>query len=510
MNHQCGESGITLNGFIVFLLVFIIIAFGAGWLANKYYSHRLFLVDGSTLDFPSAINVDAKPDGLTWDGQNLLFSNRSSPWGLVRIIPLENGQYRKASIPVVDAEYHQQVSFQGLTWNGSTFVAVTSGEWFQSGFTKVFVELDSLTLQITKVIGKAPDFAHCIAWDGQNYWAGTRFHTAAQAGKPALYKFDQNLKLIDEYKGAGIGCQGMAWDGKFLWWGDVFNHTVTLYNIYNSKNVPPAIAHQYTTSIDHLSGIAFDGKNIWLGDYQDLQLKQLQNDLYFDWLGDHYEISNPGQLEMLDQFARYQTGSIQITELLEPLLEGKVKADDIPAYVVALRPRYSDDEISHILNIARDRVLQDSVSSALDNELDKLVNSGEIDYVNDDPVEADSVKIQYFRAVIENGNLVADWKVIPGSEILSGIDAPRPQQIPDDYDFYTFIQYTVKIIDLDTGEEQEQEYDFFGSEDVQTGVVLIQNIEPGEYQVDINLKAQYYTESTASHYSGKLEIKVTY
>ena len=98
----------------------------------------------------------------------------------------------------------------------------------------------------------------------------------------------------------------------------------------------------------------------------------------------------------------------------------------------------------------------------------------------------------------------------PGSDILSGIDAPRPQQIPDDYDFYTFIQYTIRIIDLDTGDEQEQEYDFFDSEDIQTDVVLLQNIKPGEYQIEIDLNAQYFTESAASHYSGKLEIKVTY
>ena len=100
MNLRYLQYGITLNGFIVFLLVFIVIAFGAGWLASKYYSHRLFLVKGSTLDFPSLINVDAKPDGLAWDGQNLVFSNRASPWGLVRITPLENGQYRLSLIHI--------------------------------------------------------------------------------------------------------------------------------------------------------------------------------------------------------------------------------------------------------------------------------------------------------------------------------------------------------------------------------------------------------------------------
>ena len=510
MNLRYLQYGITLNGFIVFLLVFIVIAFGAGWLASKYYSHRLFLVKGSTLDFPSLINVDAKPDGLAWDGQNLVFSNRASPWGLVRITPLENGQYRKASIPVVDSDYQQQVSFQGLTWNGSSFVAVTSGDWFQSDFTTAFVELDPSTLQITQILGKAPDFAHCITWDGENYWAGTRFHTVDQAGKPTLYKFDQNLKLTDEFDGAGKGCQGMAWDGKFLWWGDVFSNTVSLYDIYNSKNVSPAIVHQYTTSINHLSGITFDGKDIWLGDYQSLQLKQLNENLYFDWLGGRYEIKDPGQLQVIDRFSRYQNGAMQIDELVKPLLEGKVKATEIPAYVVTLRPRYSDDEIRQILKTAREKVQLETISSALDLELNKLVNSGEIDYVDDKPVENDSVKIKYFRATIENDHLVADWKVIAGSEILSGIDAPRPPQIPDDYDFYTFIHYTIKVIDLETGNEQVQEYDLFGSEDIRRGVVLLENIKPGEYQIDIDLKAQYYTINAASNYTGKLEIKLTY
>jgi hypothetical protein len=199
-----------------------------------------------------------------------------------------------------------------------------------------------------------------------------------------------------------------------------------------------------------------------------------------------------------------------IDELVKPLLEGKVKATEIPAYVITLRPRYSDDEIRQILKTARAKVQLESISSALDLELNKLVNSGEIDYIDDKPVEDDSVKIKYFRATIENDHLVADWKVIAGSEILSGIDAPRPPQIPDDYDFYTFIHYTIKIIDLETGNEQVQEYDFFGSEDIHRGVVLLENIKPGEYQIDIDLKAQYYTINAASHYTGKLEIKVTY
>ena len=510
MTSQHSQSGITLNGFIVFLLVFTIIAFGAGWLANKYYSSRLFIRNGSAPDFPSVLNVDARPDGLTWDGQNLVFSNRASPWGLVRITALENGQFRKASIPVLDTDYHQQVSFKGVAWNGNSFIALTTGDWFQSEYNTVFVELDAQTFQISKVLAKAPDYAHCIAWDGQNYWAGTRFNTANQNGKAALYKFDQELKLIDEFNGAGKGCQGMVWDGKFLWWGDVFANTVSLYNIYNSANVSPAIVHKYKTSINKLSGIAFDGKDIWVGDYENLLLNRLHADLYFDWLGGRYEVTEPGQLIMLERFENYKSGEIVLDDLIRPLLDGKINSSDIPGYVDALKPRYSDDEIRQILVSARAKTTQLPVSAALDRELNQLLDGGRIDYVSDDPVEADSMKIKYFRATIENGNLLANWKMIAGNEILAGIDAPRPQQIPDDYDFYTFIQYTINITALETGNQQELQYDVFGDEDVQKDVVLLENLQPGEYLIDIDMSAQYYTETSASHYSGKLEIKVTY
>ena len=507
--HKC-QSGISLTGFIVFLLVFVVIAFSAGWFANTYYANRLFLESGLAPDFPSVIKVDAKPDGLTWDGQNLIFTNRSSPWGLVRITPLENGQYRKTSIPVVDEVFQQQISFRGISWNGTSLITLASGDWFQSVHKKVFVELDPLTFKISRVIGPAPDFAHCMAWDGQNYWAGTRFNTEDQPGKPTLYKFNEKLKLLDEFDGAGKGCQGMVWDGKFLWWGDVFDDAVTLYDIYHSTSVPPAIVHQYKPTIKQQSGIAFDGKDIWFGDYRNLQLNRLHEDLYFDWLGGHYEIKHPGHLSMLQRFGKYQSGEIRLDDLIKPLLQGKIKAVDIPAYVDTLRSRYSADEIRQILNTARAKVSQKSLATALGRELNNLVESGNIDYSDDEPIEADSVKIKYFRAAIDNGNLVADWKVVVGSDILSGIDAPRPQQIPDDYDFYTFVQYTINIKNLAMDTEEELDYDVFENEDEQTDVILLQNIKPGDYKIDIEIRAQYYTETTASHYNGKLEIKLSY
>ncbi len=492
------------------LLVFVAFAFGTGWFANTYYANRLTLNDSDAPDFPAAIEIEASPAGMTWDGQRFIFSNRVSPWGLVQITPLENGQYRKKSIPVVDDSELQQISFQGISWNGSSLIALTSGEWFQSTHKKIFVELDAQTHKIIKVIGAAPDYAHCLAWDGQNYWAGTRLHTADQDAETALYKFDRDLKLLVSFDSPGKGCQGMAWDGKYLWWGDIFDDTVTLLDIIHSASRPPAISHQYQHSIEQHSGIAFDGKDIWFGDVKNQQLKRLQQDLYFDWLGGNFSIKNPSHLAMLDKFDMYQTGKLDLDDLTEPLLQGKIKTTEIPGYIDTLRSRYSNDEIRQILVIVLDQISTESIRIVLKKELEALIDSGEINYHSDETVAVDSVKMMYFTATIENDNLVASWKVEVGDDIYSGLDAPRPQQIPDDYDFYTFVQYTITIRSAAMENAEEYEYDFFENEDIQKNVILLEDISPGEYEIVIEMNAQYYTFSSASHYNGNLTIKARY
>ena len=85
-----------------------------------------------------------------------------------------------------------------------------------------------------------------------------------------------------------------------------------------------------------------------------------------------------------------------------------------------------------------------------------------------------------------------------------------PQQIPDDFDFYTFLQYRINITNINTGTTEELEYDFFDYEDIQENVILLKNITPGEYEIDIEMLAQYYTLTTASHYNSNLVIKARY
>ena len=143
-------------------------------------------------------------------------------------------------------------------------------------------------------------------------------------------------------------------------------------------------------------------------------------------------------------------------------------------------------------------------------QLNELVDVGKIDYKDSSPVGKNSIKVEYFSGTIEDNDLVVRWKIVAGSEILSGIDAPGPQQLADDYDFYTFIRYLVRITKLQSGDMQEYEYDYFGDVDVQKDVVLLEGISPGEYKIEIETNAQYYTETKATNYNSLLELKVMY
>ncbi|MFW2440094.1 MAG: hypothetical protein ACN4GR_12055 [Arenicellales bacterium] len=147
-----------------------------------------------------------------------------------------------------------------------------------------------------------------------------------------------------------------------------------------------------------------------------------------------------------------------------------------------------------------------------EQQLNELVDVGKIDYKDSSPVGKNSIKVEYFRGTIEDNDLTASWKILAGSEILSGLYAPVPQDIPDDYDFHTFIRYLVRITNLHSGDEHEYEYeyDYFGDVAVQEDEILLEEISPGEYKIEIETNAQYYTEKKANHYNAMFEFKLTY
>ena len=464
--------------------------------------------DSNVPAFPDAIGIDSVAGGMAWDGQNFILANQDSPWGIIRITALENGQYRKTTIPVVDNVYQQQMHFQGITWNGEYFVAISDSKYSESETTKVFVALDPETFQVIHVLGSAPDSAYCLSWDGANYWAATRLDNEnQQVPRGVLYKFDDKLELENQYNVAGHGCQGMAWDGKFLWLADVFASSLNLYDI---SRMPPAVRHQYKLSINNPAGITYDGSHIWLANQGQKQLMRLQEELYFDWLGERFDVSSASQIKYADRFGDYQSGTAQAEDLVKPLVNGEIAVDEIPAYLLRLSNQYNNDEIRQILILAREKISEQEIRRALLLEIEKLTASGQVEYINESPVNDESVSTQFFHAMVVNGDLLASWKIVAGTSIVSGIDAARPPQLPEDLDFETFIRYRITISGQKPDIEKEIDYDIFGSEDMQKDIVLIEDIKPGEYEIDIEAYAQYYSATEANHYRSNLLIKLSY
>jgi hypothetical protein len=120
------------------------------------------------------------------------------------------------------------------------------------------------------------------------------------------------------------------------------------------------------------------------------------------------------------------------------------------------------------------------------------------------------MKLRYFRAAIDQGDLVVSWKITTGNAIAAGIDTERPHTIPEDFEFNTFIRYLVRTTDESTGETVEHDFDIFGEEDLQDNVVLINNMQRGEHLIEVEMTAQYFFEGKAKSYNNLVQFMVSY
>ncbi len=82
-------------------------------------------------------------------------------------------------------------------------------------------------------------------------------------------KTNRILKVIKTIPAPGTNCQGLTWDGEYLWISDI-----TKDSIYQVDTANGNIVHQIpTTPANHLfEGLAFDGEFLWASHYQQLTL----------------------------------------------------------------------------------------------------------------------------------------------------------------------------------------------------------------------------------------------
>lgn len=245
--------------------------------AESFVDARL---DAET-DFDVEIPLPSSPGAVAWDGRAFLVARRNAPGGLLRVTPAGGGRYRLEDALVREPEYRQVVSFGTLAWNGREIVGTADGAWFQSPHKDLFVVVDPSTLGIVRTL-PAPPLLGALVWNGAGYWAATRRNTADAAEPAFLYRLDADLREVARFDAPAVGCQGLAWDGRSLWWADVFEDALLVLDIADTG---PAVRHRQAMRSSYLSGLAFDTDHVWVSDYDADRLRRLRDPFRAAWTG---------------------------------------------------------------------------------------------------------------------------------------------------------------------------------------------------------------------------------
>lgn len=232
-------------------------------------------------DFDLAYQLPGSPLGIASNGKELMIAARTDPWGVIRLTREDYKTFRAKKIPILETRYQQRMSLDALTWNGTHYVGYTTAAWFERSTGRVFTVHDPNTM---KVVSRhpAPDLLGCIAWNGQGYWAATRNHTADSPEPAHLYFFDREFRLVETLDSPGVGCQGLAWDGRHLWMADVFSDAIYVVDVADGEM---RVVHRAPVELTYLSGVVFFERAIWITDYDDDRLHRIRPATRAAWSG---------------------------------------------------------------------------------------------------------------------------------------------------------------------------------------------------------------------------------
>jgi len=230
--------------------------------------------------FDLSVDLPGNPLGAVWIGDRFVIGNREDPWGLLVVQPGGERRWRATKQPVIETTYNQKIGFTTVAWTGREIVAVADGAWFERPGT-VFVSIDPERYRVVRVQA-APDGVGCLAWDGRGFWGATRRNTADEDRPARLHRFDAKLVEVASYEPPGVGCQGLAWDGRRLWFADVFDDSLTLLDLSSGE---PRWTGGDRFEIEYLSGVAWDGESIWITEYDGNRLHRLNPILQRAWTG---------------------------------------------------------------------------------------------------------------------------------------------------------------------------------------------------------------------------------
>lgn len=238
-------------------------------------------VETMDVAFDRAYQLPRSPRGMASNGRSLIVGNRSDSWGAMRVARLGNF-WSARKLMIREASSEQNISVDTIAWNGTSYVGYTTAAWFRRGSdASVFTIHDADSLEVLSH-RNAPSRLGCLARDGVHYWAATRRNTAEEDVPALLYELDRELRVVAAYPAPGVGCQGLAWDGQFLWFGDVFSDAIFILDVASD---PPRVVHRVEMPLSYLSGLAFHEGELWVVDYGENRLHRVRPSMRVAWRG---------------------------------------------------------------------------------------------------------------------------------------------------------------------------------------------------------------------------------
>jgi len=435
-------------------------------------------------DFDLSIPVNSDPQGVACNASEFVIGNRATPWGFVRCKWDGESKWEFEKVPVKESIYNQQIAIQTVAWNGTEYIGYCDGAYFGGKHKNVFTVHDAKTLQLLKTY-PAPELIGGLAWDGKSYWAGTRRNTE-DSGEPAyLYRLDERFNVVGKSSPPHVGCQGLTWDGKYLWWVDVFSHRI--YLLTTDKDQVTTV-HSYETRFGYLSGVGYDGKNIWVTEYDNKQLHRLNPILLAAWSRGDFKTS---------QYAAFSGGEANpapsasspadpaaVDQLLRKLREDSFGTRATAEELIRLGAKEQAIEALREMIKDSDQAVRGSARSTL-RDLGAPVNYDR--YTRSSAISSDDAEVVDAAAELRSETLYGSWKIHFGSELFSG-SAKRQEGIVT---IPTFAKYQITISGGSLIKSVVKEYDAGEGINERRDQELASGLGPGKYKIEIVVHAQY-------------------
>jgi hypothetical protein len=231
--------------------------------------------DTQTAEFDVTLSVPGQPVGLAVKSDEFLMANRVDPWGMIRLKRTSPPSEKFTPFKMMDLYSNPIGGFTSLAWNGTYYVSHCTKGFYNPKDKDVFLIHEPVDLNVIVRRAPAPPFIGGLTWDGNRYYAAMRQNTETSGEGKKLFVMDKDFKVLKTLESPGVGCQGLAWDGRYLWYVDVFSDKISVLDVQGES---AKVVRTYHTSLNYLSGIAFDGTHIWIADYGDNKLRRLKGD----------------------------------------------------------------------------------------------------------------------------------------------------------------------------------------------------------------------------------------